>query len=88
MMGAVLAQLGPALSVSVAHESVDGPVASDCDIDANVLPFENEGGTDKMGANPNLNETVERFKMLGVKGPTVQAFDFTWTQMTAYQAKE
>ena len=88
MMGAVLAQLAPALSVLVAHETVDGPVASDCDNDTNVSVFKTERGADIMGANPNLNETVKRFKMLGVKGPTELAFDFTWTQLIACRAKE
>ncbi|MGJ8584563.1 MAG: hypothetical protein ACSHXD_10750 [Marinosulfonomonas sp.] len=70
------------------HETVAGSVANGCDSKTKAALRRNADAADIMGANPNLNETVKRFKMLGVKGPTELAFDFNWTQITAYQAKE
>ena len=40
-----------------------------------------------VGHRPTLSEAMQRLEMLGVKGPTSEAFDFTWLRTRAQPAE-
>ncbi len=40
-----------------------------------------------VGHRPDLSEAMQRLEMLGVKGPTSEAFDFTWLRSRAEPAE-